>query len=160
MELEGEDLNIRGFGFKPCWSWSDSSNEQSKLGIRHCQGVTFEVALRYMSIGKFSCALYIYGLLHCPPYLSISTTAESCHANMTLTISTDLNETHWSPPRLLTIKLFHQLRDRYSRWFPLTGQFNVNKWLKWYLMIANKYDLNVVLKLIQVTLTYIYFMVN
>ena len=27
-------------------------------------------------------------------------------------------------------------------------------------MIANKYDLNVVLKLIQVTLTYIYFMVK
>ena len=51
------------------------------LGTRHYQTVTLKEALTYVSIGKFSCALYIYGLLH--RYLSIYETAESCHANMT-----------------------------------------------------------------------------
>ena len=64
---------------------------QRAMGIRHYRTVTFKGALRYVSIGNFSCALYICGLLHCP-YLSISTDAESYHANMTLAYSTDPNE--------------------------------------------------------------------
>ena len=89
VEVEGEESNIGGFGIKPRWSLSDSSNEQSNLGTRHYRMVTLKGALRYVYIGKFSCALYIYGLLHCP-YLTAP--AESCHANMALAISTDPNE--------------------------------------------------------------------
>ena len=60
-------------------------DQKSNLGTRHYWTVTLKGALRYMFIGKFSCALYINGPLHCP-YLSISTTVESCHANVTLHI--------------------------------------------------------------------------
>ena len=77
--------------FKPHWSWSDSSKEQSNLGTHHYRTVTLKGALRYVFIGKISFALYIYGPLH-RPYLSIPTTAESCHANMTLANRTDPNE--------------------------------------------------------------------
>ena len=94
--------------FKPRCSWSNSSKEQSNLGTRHYRTVTLKGELRYLSIGKFSCALYIYGPLHCP-YSIISKTAESWHANMTLANSTDpieSVESHWSQPCLYTLELF------------------------------------------------------
>ena len=63
VKVEEGRSYIVGFSFKPRWSWSDSSKEQSNLGIRHYRTVTMKGALTYVSIDNFSCAFLIYGLL-------------------------------------------------------------------------------------------------
>ena len=44
----------------------DQTPTKSSQTWIHYRTVTLKGAVRYGSIGKFNCTLYIYGILHCP----------------------------------------------------------------------------------------------
>ena len=82
--------------------------------IANYRTVALKGALRYVSINKFNCSFLIYDLLHFL-HLGISTTAESCHSNMTLANSMFCKQT--DPNTMLPVwhssesVLFVNIRD-------------------------------------------------